>query len=244
MDCFDSKGVDDNCEWNFSTSGSSSNPTISINPTSGTVGTLVTVTGNGFDPISTVVISFGGSNVSTVTPTSSGGFTATFNVPLSSSIGDQTVKATQGSNSASKTFTVTALLNPIIFLVPDFGPVASSVNVTGAGFDPSSTVTVTFDGAPALLSQYTSPTGTFDTNFNVPLSSSIGPQDVVATQGSNSASKTFTVTSLVPVIILDPISGPVGTSVDIIGTGFSPNSTVTITFGGSHCDYNPISSQN
>ena len=67
LDCFDSKGVDDNCEWNFSTSGSSSNPTISINPTSGPVGTSVTVTGNGFDPISTVAITFGGSSVSTVT---------------------------------------------------------------------------------------------------------------------------------------------------------------------------------
>ena len=80
--------------------------------------TSVTVTGNGFDPISTVAITFGGSTVATVTPTSSGGFTATFNVPLSSSIGDQTVKATQGSNSASKTFTVTALVNPIIVLDP------------------------------------------------------------------------------------------------------------------------------
>ena len=37
LDCFDSKGVDDNCEWIFSTSGSASNPTISINPTSGPV---------------------------------------------------------------------------------------------------------------------------------------------------------------------------------------------------------------
>ena len=122
LDCFASKGVDDNCEWNFSTSGSTSNPTISINPTSGPVFTSVTVTGNGFDPISTVAITFGGSSVATVTPTSSGGFTATFNVPLSSSIGDQTVKATQGSNSASKTFTVTSLLNPIIILDPTSGP--------------------------------------------------------------------------------------------------------------------------
>ena len=64
-----SKGVDDNCEWNFSTSGSTSNPTISINPTSGPVGTSVTVTGNGFDPISTVAITFGGSSVTTVNPT-------------------------------------------------------------------------------------------------------------------------------------------------------------------------------
>ena len=107
-----------------------SNPTISINPTSGPVLTSVTVTGNGFDPISTVVITFGGSTVSTVTPTSNGGFTATFNVPLSSSIGDHTVKATQGSNSASKTFQVTALVNPIIFLDPTSGPVGTSVNIT------------------------------------------------------------------------------------------------------------------
>ncbi|MGB8171045.1 MAG: hypothetical protein WCF01_00290, partial [Nitrososphaeraceae archaeon] len=93
MDCFDSKAVDDNCKWNFSTAGSSSNPTITINPTSGPVGTAVNVTGNGFDPISTVAITFGGSSVSTVPPTASGGFTATFRVPLSSSIGVHTVKA-------------------------------------------------------------------------------------------------------------------------------------------------------
>ena len=146
MDCFDSKAVDDNCKWNFSTAGSSSNPTITINPTSGPVGTAVNVTGNGFDPISTVAITFGGSSVSTVPPTASGGFTATFRVPLSSSIGVHTVKATQGSNSASKTFKVTAFVNPIIFLDPSSGPVGTAVNITGAGFDPGSTITIKFDG--------------------------------------------------------------------------------------------------
>ena len=152
LDCFDSKGVDDNCEWNFSTSGSTSNPTISINPTSGPVGTSVTVTGNGFAPISTVAITFGGSNVATVTPTSNGGFTATFRVPLSSSIGDQTVKATQGSNSASKTFTVTSLVTPTIFLDPTSGPVGTSADIAGAGFDPSSTITIEFDGTLVVTS--------------------------------------------------------------------------------------------
>ena len=62
------------------------------------------------------------------------------------SIGDQTVKATQGSNSASKTFKVTALVNPIILLNPSSGPVGTSVTVTGAGFDPNSTITIKFDG--------------------------------------------------------------------------------------------------
>ena len=146
LDCVNSNAVDNNCSWNFSTSGSTSNPTISINPTSGPVGTSVTVTGNGFDPISTVAISFGGSNIATVIPGSNGGFTAIFRVPLSSSNGDQTVKATQGSNSASKTFKVTALVNPIIFLDPDSGPVGKSVDITGAGFGPSSPITIEFDG--------------------------------------------------------------------------------------------------
>jgi hypothetical protein len=241
LDCANSNGVDHNCEWNFSTSGSTSNPTISINPPSGPVLTTVTVTGNGFDPISTVVITFGGSTVSTVTPASNGGFTATFSVPLSSSIGDQTVKATQGSNSASKTFTVTALLNPIIFLDPSSGPVGTSVTVTGAGFDPTSTVTIDFGSTSDVTTNpsplKTTASGTFIATFNVPPGSSSGDHTVKATQGSKSASKTFTVG---PVITLNPTSGPLGTPVDITGTGFSPNSTVTITFGGDPLPESPV----
>ena len=47
-----------------------------------------------------------------MTSTSNGGFNATFNVPSTSSIGDHIVKASQGSNSASKTFKVTDMVNP------------------------------------------------------------------------------------------------------------------------------------
>jgi Bacterial Ig domain len=64
-----------------------------------------------------------------------------------------------------------------------------------------------------------------------------GDHQVKATQGSNSASKTFKVA---PVIIFNPISGPVGTAVNITGIGFSPSSIVTITFGGSTVDTTPF----
>ena len=224
---------------NFSTSGSTLNPTISLNPTSGAVATLVTVTGNGFDPISTVAITFGGSSVAAVTPTSNGGFTATFRVPLSSSIGDQTVKATQGFNSASKTFTVTSIVNPIIFLDPTSGPVGTSVDISGAGLDPDSPITIEFDGTPVDTSPSTvtsTPAGFFTATFNVP-PSSIGDHTVKATEGSNSASKTFTVTSsAVPTIVLNPTSGSVGTSINITGVNFDPNSEVRIFFFGTVTD--------
>jgi Bacterial Ig-like domain len=195
LDCSASSGVDSNCHWQFSTSGGS--PSITLNPTSGPVLTQVAVTGTGFDPLSLVTINFDNTNLGTVTTTSSGEFSVTFIVPVSSSIGDHTVKASQGSNSASKTFKVTALANPIIFLDPTSGPEGTPVDITGAGFDPNSSVDIKFNGTTVT----TTPTpvapgsnGEFLANFTVP-SSSIGVVQVVATQGSKSASQAFNVTS-------------------------------------------------
>jgi hypothetical protein len=194
-------------------------PVVTINPSSGPIATLVTITGNGFAPFSTVVISFEGDNRAIVTSTSNGGFNATFNVPSTSSIGDHTVEASQGSNSASKTFKVTDMVNPTatqgsnssskkftntssvaptITLNSTSEPVGASVNIRGAGFDPSSTVAITFNGTDIITTPTTVTTsnnGEFFANFTVPLSSSVGFVQVVATQGSNSASETFIVTS-------------------------------------------------
>jgi hypothetical protein len=199
LDCANSKGVDNNCEWNFSTSGSTLNPAISLDPTSGTVATLVTVTGNGFARISTITITFDGSAVSTLTSTSDGGFSATFIVPLSSSNGDHTVKASQGSNSASKTFTVMTLVNPIIFINPTSGPVGTSVNITGVKFDPNSEVKIFFFGTvtDTLLSTVTTNSiGEFSANSTVP-DELPGQYTVEAhDEGSNADQTIFTVTQL------------------------------------------------
>jgi hypothetical protein len=190
-------------------------PVITINPTSGPSASLVTVTGNGFDPSSPVVIGFQGDTRVTVAWPSSGGFNTTFNVPSTSSNGDHIVKASQGSNSVSKTFKVTDIVNPkgtqgsnsssktftdtssvapTITLNSTSEPVGASINITGAGFDPSSTVVITFNDTD-ITTVTTSNNGEFFANFTVPLSSSVGFVQVVATQGSNSVSKTFIVTS-------------------------------------------------
>ena len=197
----------------------SKGPVITINPTSGPLASLVTVTGNGFDPSSPIVISFQGDTRVTVTWLSTGAFSTTFNVPSTSSNGDHIVKASQGSNSASKTFKVTDMVNPkatqgsnsssetftntssvapTITLNSTSELIGTSVNITGAGFDPSSTVAITFNGTDIITTPTTVTTsnnGEFFANFTVPLSSSVGFAPVVATQGSNSASETFIVTS-------------------------------------------------
>src|SRR6476661_7767127 len=209
----------------------SKGPVITINPTSGPSASLVTVTGNGFDPSSPVVISFQGDTRVTVTWPSNGAFSTTFNVPSTSSNGDHIVKASQGSNSASKLFKVTDLVNPeatqgsnstsktftdtssvapTITLNSTSEPVGASVNITGAGFDPSSTVAITFNGTDIRTTPSTVTTtnnnGEFFADFTVPLSSSVGFVQVVATQGSNSASETFIVTSSVAVINLSNVT--------------------------------------
>ena len=193
----------------------SKSPVITINPTSGPSASLVTVTGNGFNPSSPVVISFQGDTRVTVTWPSNGAFSTTFNVPSTSSNGDHIVRASQGSNSASKTFKVTDLVNPkatqgsnsssktftdtssvapTITLNSTSEPVGTSVNFTGAGFEPSSNVLITFNDTD-ITTVTTSNNGEFFANFTVPLSSSVGFVQVVATQGSNSASETVIVTS-------------------------------------------------
>jgi hypothetical protein len=194
----------------------SKSPVITINPTSGPSASLVTVTGNGFNPSSPIVISFQGDNRVTATWPSNGAFNTTFNVPSTSSNGDHIVKASQESNSVSKTFKVTDMVNPkatqgaksssnssftdtssvapTITLNSTSEPVGTSVNITGAGFEPSSNVLITFNDTD-LTTVTTSNNGEFFANFTVPLSSSVGFVQVVATQGSNSASETFIVTS-------------------------------------------------
>lgn len=190
-------------------------PVITISPTSGPSASLVTVTGSGFDPSSPVVISFQGDTRVTVAWPSGGGFNTTFNVPSTSSNGDHIVKASQGSNSASKTFKVTDIVNPkatqgsnsssktftdtsssapTITLSSTSEPVGASINITGARFDPSSNVAITFNDTD-ITTVKTTHNGEFFANFTVPLSSSVGFVQVVATQGSNSASESFIVTS-------------------------------------------------
>jgi hypothetical protein len=83
---------------------------ISLAPSSGSEGTLVTVTGTGFYDQSPVTISYNGLNVGTtpqsITTDASGNFVAAFAVPSWSNTGPNIVRATDGEGvSATATFT-------------------------------------------------------------------------------------------------------------------------------------------
>ncbi len=173
-------------------------PVITISPTSGPMGTLVTVSGSGFADSSAVTIKYDGTQVTTTTTTASGAIPSgvTFVVPASAA-GIHTVQATDASsNTASTTFTVTA---PAITISPTSSPAGTQVTVSGSGFAPSSTVTITYDGSTVTTSPITVTTtasGAIPSGvtFVVPASAA-GIHTVQATDASsNTASTTFLVT--------------------------------------------------
>ena len=82
---------------------------ITLNPSSGAVGSTVSVTGINFIPSHPVVTKFDGHPVTTpsaIKTDSNGGLAVTFKVPVSTA-GPHTVTASDGTNTASATFTVT-----------------------------------------------------------------------------------------------------------------------------------------
>ena len=77
----------------------------SISETTGSVGSKLTISGNGFVVGGTVTVNYGEVKVATATVGSDGSFSATFTVPPSSA-GANTIVATDGTNTQQFTFTM------------------------------------------------------------------------------------------------------------------------------------------
>ena len=136
-------------------------------------------------------------------------------------------------SSCTWQFETTGSSNANIELSPTSGPFGTSVNIAGTGFDPNSDVIITF-GIINVATSLTNNNGEFSDDFDVPISS-VGPHAVTASDGFNSDSATFNVTSAPanPIIAINPTFGPAGTSVEIIGINFDANSDIIITFAGT-----------
>ena len=188
-----------------------------LSPTSGILGSSVTVTGSGFAGSSGVTLAFDGLAVTpsscsvgtagaTITVTAAGAFTCVFTVPYGATSGAGSLVATDStwSQTATAAFTVTAwaiTLNP-----PSLShSSSSSVTITGSGFAGSTTVLFTYNGAvitPASCSTgtlsgstvTTTATGTFACAYTVPTSTTTGVYVFTATDSTTgqTASAFFT----------------------------------------------------
>lgn len=207
-------------------------PTITLSPSSGTAGTQVTVTGTNFDSYKTdqIHIYFASTEVagSPLTPTG-GTFTLTFQVPDSATPGTALVTVRdKNSNQLSKAEFVVP--KPSIILDKGGGVVGTKVTVSGRGFRASQMVTFTYSNHTEIKlpsGAQASDIGECTYSFNIPESTGKEHKVIASDLAGNNAEAIFTV---IPSIVLKPVSGAIGDTVTVTGTGFGYNSRVTIDF--------------
>ncbi len=207
--------------FNFTVSPTTPNIT-SVSPSSGPVGTSVTITGTNFGATQGT-ITFNGTPA---TPTSWSATSIVAPVPAGATTGNVVVTVgAQASNGFN--FTVSPTTPNITSVSPSSGPVGTSVTITGTNFG-ATQGTITFNGTPAT------PTSWSATSIVAPVPAGATTGNVVVTVGAQASNGfNFTVSPTTPNITsVSPSSGPVGTSVTITGTNFGATQG-TISFNGT-----------
>ena len=195
-----------------------------LSPSSGPVGTSVTIAGTNFDAMqgaSTVTFNGIAATATSWSPTS---IVAT--VPAGVTSGSVVVTVS-GTASSGLNFTVAP---SITSLSPTSGAVGTPVTIAGTNFGATEGAsTVTFNGLAAI------PTSWGASSITVPVPAGAATGNVVVTvSGVASSGVSFTVLPTPSIASLSPTSGAVGTSVTITGANFgATQGTSTVTFNGS-----------
>ena len=189
----------------------------SISPTSGLVGSSVTINGSKFAGITNVA--FNGVPA-TFTVNSAANITAT--VPADATAGKITVTNNGGTATSSSTYTVKPAFTPS----PASGAIGLPIVLNGTSL--AGTTSVKFNSNKTAAFTVVSNT---QVNTTVPTGATTGNITLITPGGTATAA--FAVAPPVIVNGFSPASGPVGTTVTVTGSGFgSPQGTSTISFNG------------
>lgn len=208
---------------------------ISVSPGTGAIGTSTSVSGSGFAASTTVRVFFNGSGGTLVgqASTDGSGNLAAFNVAIPSvTAGTYQIFATDGTNTATTTFSVPSSLT----LSPTSGGQGTSVSVSGTGFLSGETIAMSWDqGGNQVATATANGNGGFSATFSVP--SSTGTHTVFA-MGQTShftLSTTFSVSGNVggANLSISPTSGAAGIAVSLSGSGFNASEQVNVAVDGS-----------
>ncbi len=214
-------------------------PVITVSPTSGAIGTLVTLTGTNFesyrgDEIHVFFdsVEFAGSPL--VVP-QEGSFSFNFNIPDDAEPGGHwiRIKSELGSILAKSLF---AVAETKIQLDTKAGAVGTEVTIVGRGFYVDKMVTFYYHNRTRekLGTEVATPVGEFSYSFIIP-DSVAGEHKITAeSTEDNSAEAEFEV---IPLASLSSTSGAIGDILVINGTGFGYRNVVVIYFKNTLVSY-------
>jgi hypothetical protein len=172
----------------FAMPAASAAPVVSsFTPTSGVIGTTVTITGTGFT--GATAVTFNGTAATDVTVNSDTSITAV--VPTGATTGAIAVTAGGVTGTSGTNFTVNASPTPTITTFnPTTGAVGSTVTITGTGFTGASAVT--FNGTAATTFTVDSDT---QITATVPTGATTGDIVVTTPGGTATGATPFTVSA-------------------------------------------------
>ncbi len=193
-------------------------PTVTnVNPTSGAVGSTVTLTGTNFVNVTNVKFNttdVGAGNFSVVSATS-----MTVKVPSGASNGLITVYTGAGQGSSAISFTITGV--PVVTsFAPTSGAVGATVTLTGT--DLNNVTTVKFNGTSATIGTKTATSLT----VTVPSGATNGTITATNSLGTGVSANSFTVIGAPAITVFSPTSGSAGMTITITGSNLSNASSV------------------
>ncbi|MFH1639848.1 MAG: hypothetical protein ABIB93_06025 [Chloroflexota bacterium] len=177
---------------------------ITASPLTGIPGTVVTITGNGFQASKAITVSYNNTPVITaptpVLTNTSGSFSATFTVPAGFP-GTFAITATDGMDTSTTDFTATTdakISEETTAATP--GYVGMEVTISGTGFKPSTEVTIYYATNPIVLTTTTTDaSGAFSVTVIIPPSAG-GDHTITATDGTTIKSFPFYMEKALPLI--------------------------------------------
>ena len=167
-------------------------PAATLDPSSGTIGNIVTVTGTGFGYTSEIAVYLKNAKVAFGSSDKYGNIQATFKVPALQPRSYDVKVEDQYGNVDWLEFTITVFAS----LDKTTGNVGTELIVSGTGFTPGATVTVKYD-ALEVDTTVADDDGAFSTAFDVPVSTG-GTHVVTVSDGTSSVPLSFTMESEAP----------------------------------------------
>ncbi|MEW6608609.1 MAG: right-handed parallel beta-helix repeat-containing protein, partial [bacterium] len=139
---------------------------IRLTPAYGTVGSFVTISGNGFGAIEGIQIDFGTTlHITQISSTSYGSFATTFTIDTQFA-GAKTISA-MGMRSGERAFATYTILSNIIFITPSRGTVGTPVRIVGNGYGASEVIAISFGTTRTISLAVDDYAGKFDTTFTI-----------------------------------------------------------------------------
>ncbi len=198
---------------------------LTLNVSSGTVGSRVTATGTGFDATSGYTLAWNATiTLCSAATGSNGGFSCSFGVP-SAPEGAATLNASTDNQTSDFVFVVL----PRATVGSPNGTVGTLLGVYGLGLPAASPFSVAWNGSTTVCAGSTSAVGSATCSFSVPAAPA-GTHGFLLEVGATDLALAFTVD---PAFGAAELFGFVGGPLNVTGTGFDALAPYSVTWNGS-----------